>query len=707
MSLLLKLINAMWFRWLTITALTLWLVACGGGGGSSNLNSSPLTISLQPQATATTEFNLVSFAVSASGDGALSYQWRRNGVDIPGATSSTYSIPSPTLANNQDRFLVVVSSSSGASILSQEVTLTVTAAVLQHLVISEISSCYAVNIQCWLELHNPTSAAINLSNFQLKVTSYDRGTSAAYTDQTYALPAIVIDAGGYKVISGNPGGAIQRGTQLIYLANGTVTPSWQADGYVELLDNALRTVDFVRFGQSTQSPNTTGSWDGSAATAIPSNASSYGASLVRPHPISQDTHSAADWTVVNFSTPGGRNDVAPGAVDSDGDGIPDSAEQSGGTFAGLDLFAMGARTNQVDIFVEIDRMASTDPGLLPRQEALQKVTDTFNAQSLGGFPIRLHLDAGNQFSASFNPTLFNLGQTDGVLPYERCISIDDPSTCSANNSSRTWIHAWKTEFSDLRRRPIFHYVVFANSIRADGAASSSGSAEQRGNDVIISLGGWGLNTTTLANTNRLINYQAVTLMHELGHNFGLDHAGASSLPNYKPNYWSVMNYLYQLRGLGANPSGATATQRWVNFYTNDNDWCSALENPVCGDPAQFIINYSNGSGASLDESALQESAHLGRGSTGGAYADWNQSGNLTASAVSVDVNKDGLRTVLTDYNDWANLLIPFSRYPSGSAGVSPLARNRNTILSPMHNDHQPAAIETPPPAAFFQWLSRP
>ena len=175
-SLLLKLINAMWFRWLKITALTLWLVACGGGGGeSSNLNSSPLTISLQPQATAITEFNLVTFAVSASGEGALSYQWRRNGVDIPGATSSTYSIPSPTLANNQDRFLVVVSSSSGASVLSQEVTLTVTAAVLQHLVISEISSCYAVNIQCWLELHNPTSAAINLSNFQLKVTSYDGG----------------------------------------------------------------------------------------------------------------------------------------------------------------------------------------------------------------------------------------------------------------------------------------------------------------------------------------------------------------------------------------------------------------------------------------------------------------------------------------------------------------------------------------------------
>ena len=49
--------------------------------------------------------------------------------------------------------------------------------------------------------------------------------------------------------------------------------------------------------------------------------------------------------------------------------------------------------------------------------------------------------------------------------------------------------------------------------------------------------------------------QGATLMHELGHNFELTHAGlhqsnsAPREPNCKPNYHSVMNYLYQLRGL--------------------------------------------------------------------------------------------------------------------------------------------------------------
>ena len=647
---------------------TWWLVACGAGGQSESptLNPSSPVIIQQPLDITAIEFNQATLSVVASGGASLSYQWQRNGIDIPGATASSYTTSILALANHLDKYRVLVTAAAGATVISQEATLAVTAATLNRLIISEISSCYAVNVQCWLELHNPTGVALNLSDFRLKVTSYDNGTSPAYTDQTYTLPAITLEAGGYKVISGNPERSTQRGDQLVYLINGTVTPSWQADGYVELLDSNLETVDFVRFGLSTRSPTTAGAWIGRAASAIPSNTSSYGVSLVRPHPISQDSNTATDWQVVSFSTPGGRNDVAATAVDSDSDGIPDSAEQAGGTFAGLDLYAMGARTNQVDIFVEIDRMTSADPGLIPRQEALQKVTDTFNGQTLGGFPIRLHIDVGTQFSASFNPTLFNLGQTVGVVPFERCISVDDPSTCSSNMTGRTWIHDWKPEFSDLRRRPIFHYVLFAHSLRADGTASSSGSAEQRGNDVVISLGGWGLNTTTPSNTYRLINYQAVTLMHELGHNFGLDHAGASSLPNYKPNYWSVMNYLYQLRGLGANPAGSNATQRWNNYYTNDNDWCSGLENPVCGDPSQFIINYSSGRGAALDENALQESLNLGHGHLAGAYADWDQNGGITTSNVSVDINKDGLKTVLTD-----------------------------------------AATESPPPATFFQLLARP
>ena len=65
------------------------------------------------------------------------------------------------------------------------------------------------------------------------------------------------------------------------------------------------------------------------------------------------------------------------ASDNDDDGIPDSAEVSGSTFAGLDLFAMGARTSQPDIFVEVDYMNTTDPGVVPQRAALDKVAAAF------------------------------------------------------------------------------------------------------------------------------------------------------------------------------------------------------------------------------------------------------------------------------------------------------------------------------------------
>ncbi len=49
--------------------------------------------------------------------------------------------------------------------------------------------------------------------------------------------------------------------------------------------------------------------------------------------------------------------------------------------------------------------------------------------------------------------------------------------------------------------------------------------------------------------------KAVSLMHELGHTFGLRHGG-SDHTIYKPNYLSIMNYLYSHTGLIINTGEA-------------------------------------------------------------------------------------------------------------------------------------------------------
>jgi glucose/arabinose dehydrogenase len=66
-----------------------------------------------------------TFSVAASGATPHSYQWQRDGVDIAGANSASYTIPSTTLADSGARFRCIVSNALGTA-TSNEATLTVT-----------------------------------------------------------------------------------------------------------------------------------------------------------------------------------------------------------------------------------------------------------------------------------------------------------------------------------------------------------------------------------------------------------------------------------------------------------------------------------------------------------------------------------------------------------------------------------------------------
>jgi glucose/arabinose dehydrogenase len=55
----------------------------------------------------------VTFTVSASGTPPLSYQWQRNGTNIPGATSSSYTINSVQISDDGANFRAVVTNSFG------------------------------------------------------------------------------------------------------------------------------------------------------------------------------------------------------------------------------------------------------------------------------------------------------------------------------------------------------------------------------------------------------------------------------------------------------------------------------------------------------------------------------------------------------------------------------------------------------------------
>ncbi len=95
-----------------------WLNFVQSGGGTGP------TISTQPASVTVTAPGTATFTVAASGNGPLTYQWTKNGVNISGATSSSYTTPATTAGDNGELFAVLVGDSSG-SVTSSNATLTV------------------------------------------------------------------------------------------------------------------------------------------------------------------------------------------------------------------------------------------------------------------------------------------------------------------------------------------------------------------------------------------------------------------------------------------------------------------------------------------------------------------------------------------------------------------------------------------------------
>ena len=86
----------------------------------------PPTISSPPANQSVTAGQTATFLVTATGSGTLTYQWRKNGSAIAGATSASYTTPPTTLADSGSTYLCVVSN-AGGSTPSASATLTVTA----------------------------------------------------------------------------------------------------------------------------------------------------------------------------------------------------------------------------------------------------------------------------------------------------------------------------------------------------------------------------------------------------------------------------------------------------------------------------------------------------------------------------------------------------------------------------------------------------
>ncbi len=104
-------------RVVTSNSATLTVNASGPSGTAPSITTQPASQSALVAATA-------SFSVVATGTAPLSYQWKKNGTAIPGATSASYTTPTIAAADGGAVFTVTVSNAVG-NVTSNGATLTV------------------------------------------------------------------------------------------------------------------------------------------------------------------------------------------------------------------------------------------------------------------------------------------------------------------------------------------------------------------------------------------------------------------------------------------------------------------------------------------------------------------------------------------------------------------------------------------------------
>jgi invasion protein IalB len=184
-----------------------------------NTASTAPSIIIQPASQTVTAGNNVTISVVAYGTAPLSYQWRKDGVNIAGATASSLVLNAVTSAN-AGNYTVVISNSAG-SITSAAATLTVNPAVVAPSITQQpVSQTVAAGNNVTF---NVTATGTAPLSYQWRK---DGVNLAGATSASLTLSAVTsANAGSYTVVISNTAGSITSAAATLTVTSATVAPS--------------------------------------------------------------------------------------------------------------------------------------------------------------------------------------------------------------------------------------------------------------------------------------------------------------------------------------------------------------------------------------------------------------------------------------------------------------------------------------------------
>ncbi|MCX8516941.1 MAG: DUF1566 domain-containing protein, partial [Rhodoferax sp.] len=168
-----------------------------------------------------------SFSVIATGT-SPSYQWKKNGADIPGATSSTYTTPTTSSADNGAEFTVEVRNSAGTVISSAaglKVGLGITTQPADQTVAPGNTATFSV-----------TASGIGTVRYQWKKRG---GVIAGATSSSYTTPATdqVFDTGAvFTVVVTDDEGTVTSSNATLTVSRFSLVANASAGGTYDLTE---------------------------------------------------------------------------------------------------------------------------------------------------------------------------------------------------------------------------------------------------------------------------------------------------------------------------------------------------------------------------------------------------------------------------------------------------------------------------------------
>jgi hypothetical protein len=199
-------------------------VGTGGQGPQETINFTITggaavapTISTQPQGQTVLAGTSVTFTVAANGSPPLTYQWRRNGTAIAGATAATFTLPSAQVADAGAYTVVVTNAAS--SVTSAAANLVVNAG-------GGVGSPTISLQPLPVAAANGSTVALTVVATGTPAPTYqwrkDGVNVAGATNATLILPGVTAgSAGSYSVVVANNAGTVTSNSVAVTVGAGT------------------------------------------------------------------------------------------------------------------------------------------------------------------------------------------------------------------------------------------------------------------------------------------------------------------------------------------------------------------------------------------------------------------------------------------------------------------------------------------------------